>query len=88
MYNSYFNYSTTSLTLPVFFNSKEMEKSLIKVKGKQPIVDEGHIYKGITIEPSKESRAQKVILEKLTMKMTKHIQCQIYKGSHTRGSLI
>ena len=30
---------------------KEMEENLVKQK--QPIVDEGHIYKGITIEPYK-----------------------------------
>ena len=49
------NYSTSSLTLPDFFKLKEMEESLAKVKQKQPIVDEGYIYKGVTIEPSKES---------------------------------
>ena len=43
------NYSTSSLTLPAFFKSKEMEESLIKVKQKQPPTDEGCIYKGITI---------------------------------------
>ena len=49
------NCSTTFLTLISFFKSKEMEKSLIKVKEKQPTVDEGRIYKGITIEPFKGS---------------------------------
>ena len=51
-----FNSSTSSLTLPAFFKSKEMEESLVEVKQKQPIADEGCIYKGITIEPSKESK--------------------------------
>ena len=50
------NYSTSSLTLPSFFKSKEMEKSLVEVKKKQPIVDEGCMYKRVTSEPSKGSR--------------------------------
>ena len=66
----FLNYSTSSLTSPAFFKSKEMEESLIKVKHKQPTVDEGCIYKGIIIEPSKESKPQKVILEKPTLEMT------------------
>ena len=65
------NYSTSSLTSPGFFKSKEIEESLVKVKHKQPTTDEGFIYKEIIIEPSKESMPQKVILEKPTMKMTK-----------------
>ena len=65
------NCFTISLTLLVFFKSKEMEKSLVEVKEKQPAVDEGYIYKGITIKPSKGSRPQKVILEKPTMEMKK-----------------
>ena len=50
------NCSTSSLTLSSFFKSKEMEKSLVEVKGKQPTVDEGHMYKGVTVEPSKGSK--------------------------------
>ena len=49
------NCSTSSLTFPVFFKSKEMEKILVEVKEKQPAVDEGRMYKGVTIEPSKGS---------------------------------
>ena len=63
------NCLTTSLTLLAFFKSNEMEKNL--VKHKQPIVDEGRIYKRIIVEPSKGSKPQKVILEKPTMRMTK-----------------
>ena len=48
-----------------------MEKSLIEVKEKQPTVDEGRMYKGVTIEPNQGSRPQNVILEKPTMEMTK-----------------
>ena len=65
------NYSTSSLTLLAFFKLKEIEENLVKVKHKQPTVDEDCIYKGITIEPSKESRPQKVILKKPTVEMTK-----------------
>ena len=68
------NYSTSSLTFPAFFKLKEMEEILVEVKHKQSTVDEGCIYKGITIELSKESRPQKVILEKLSMEMTRHIK--------------
>ena len=33
------NYSTSSLTLPAFFKSKEMEENLVEVKHKQPTAD-------------------------------------------------
>ena len=58
------NCSTSSLTLSAFFKSKEIKKSLVEVKEKQPTVDKGRIYKGITIVPSKGSMPQNVILEK------------------------
>ena len=48
-----------------------MEKSLVEVKEKQSTVDEGRIYKGVTIEPSKGSIPKNVILEKPSMEMTK-----------------
>ena len=50
------NCSTSSLTFAAFFKSKEMEKSFVEVKEKQSTVDEGCMYKGVTIEPSKGSR--------------------------------
>ena len=65
------NCSISSLNLPALFKSKDMEKSLVEVKEKQPTVDEGRMYKGVTIEPSKGSRPQNVILEKPTVEMTK-----------------
>ena len=65
------NCSTTSLTLSTFFKSKEIAKSLIGVKRKQPTIDKGRIDKGITIGPSKGSRPQKVILEKPTVELKK-----------------
>ena len=79
------NYSTSSLTLPTFFKSKEMERSLVEVKHKQPTTDEGCIYKGIIIELSKESKPQKVILEKPTMEMIKtHSMSNLQGESHQR----
>ena len=79
------NYFTSSLTLPTFFKLKEMEKSLVEVKQKQPTTDEGCIYKGITIEPYKESKPQKVILGKPTVKMPKiHSMSNLQGESHQR----
>ena len=65
------NYSTSSLTLSAFFKLKEIEESLVEMNQKQTTTDEGCIYKGIIIEPSKESKPQKVILEKPIVEMTK-----------------
>ena len=65
------NCSTISLTLLAFFKSRKMEKSLIEVKEKQPMIDEGHMYKGVSIEPSKGSRPHNMILEKPIVELTK-----------------
>ena len=55
------------------------------MKQKQPIAYEGYIYKGITIEPSKESKLQKVILERPTKEMTKtHSMSNLQGESHQR----
>ena len=79
------NYPTSSLILPAFFKSKEMEESLVEVKQKQPTTDESRIYKGITIEPFKESRPQNVILKKHIVEMTKtHSMSNLQGESHQR----
>ena len=79
------NYSTTSLTFLALFKLKEIEESLVKVKQKQLTADEGCIYKGIIIEPSKESKSQKVILEKPTVEMTKtHSMSNLQGELHQR----
>ena len=79
------NYSTSSLTFPTFFKLKEIEEILVEMKQKQLTLDEGCIYKGIIIEPSKESRPQKVILEKLTVEMKKtHSMSNLQGESHQR----
>ena len=62
--------STISLTLPYFFKSKEMEKSLVKVEKEHLPAEEKHSPRVITIDPSEGSRAQKVILEKPIIEMT------------------
>ena len=62
-----------------------MEESLIEVKQKQLTIDEGCIYKGITIEPFKESRPQKVILEKPDVEVSKtHSMSNLQGESHQR----
>ena len=66
----YLKCSTISLTLPYFFKSKEMEERLVEVEKEHLLTEEKHNHKVITIDPSEESRAHKVILEKPTMEMT------------------
>ena len=66
--------STISITLPYFFKSKEMEENLLEVENEHLQVEEKHSQRVITIDPSKGSRAQKVIMEKPTMDMTRHIR--------------
>ena len=57
--------STISLTLPYFFNSKEIEESLVEVEKEHLQAEEKHSQRVITIDPSKGNKAQKVILDKL-----------------------
>ena len=73
-----------SLTLPYFFKSKEIEESLVKVEKEHFLAKEKHGHKVITINPSKGSRAQKVILEKPTVVMTMHIR-PLYVRAHFNG---
>ena len=79
------NCSTNFLTFPAFFKSKEMEKCLIEVKEKQPTIDGGCMYKGVTIEPSTGSRPHDVILEKPIMEMTKtYVMSNLQGEPHQR----
>ena len=79
------NCYTNSLTLPVCFKLKEMEKILVEVKEKQTTVVEGRMYKGVTIEPSKGSMPQNVILEKPIVEMTKtHSMSNLQGEPHQR----
>ena len=66
--------SNISLTLLYFFKLKWMKDSLEEVEKEHFLAEEKHSQRVITIDPSKGSRAQKVILEKLTMEMTRHIR--------------
>ena len=50
-----------------------MEESLVKVEKEHFPAKEKHNQRVITISPSEGSRAQKVILEKPTVDMTRHI---------------
>ena len=72
---------TISLTLPYFFKSKEIEESLVEVEKENLLAEEKHGQRVITIDPSEGSRAQKVILEKPTMEMTRHIR-PLYVRAH------
>ena len=73
--------STISRTLPDFFKLKEMEESLVEVEKEHSQTEKKHSHRVITIDSSKESRAQQVILEKLTMEMTRHIR-PLYVRAH------
>ena len=64
-----------------------MEEILEEVKEKQPTTNEGLIYKGITIESSKGRRFQKVILDKPTVKMIRHIRT-LYVKAHLNRKLV
>ena len=49
--------STISLTLPYFFNSKEMEESLVEVEKEYLSPEEKHSQRVITINPFEGNRA-------------------------------
>ena len=62
-----------------------MEKSLVEMKENQPTIDEGYMYKVVTIEPSKGRGPQNVILEKPTVEMTKmHSMSNLQGEQHQR----
>ena len=67
------NCSTLSLTLPTIFKSKNTKE------------DVGH--DGVTIESSEECRPHKVILEKPSVEMTRHIK-PLYIRAHLNGRLV
>ena len=72
------NCSTISLTFPDFFKSNEIEESLVEVKKEQSPINSQRV---INIESSERNRAQKVILEKPTKEMTRHIR-PLYARAH------
>ena len=68
----------------IFLKSKDMEKSLLEVDKGHFLVEEKHSKRVITIDPSERSRLQKVIWEKLTMEMIRHIR-PLYVRAHFNG---
>ena len=78
------NYSIVSLTLPTTFKSKKTNEDLVEVERKYPTTEEDVSHGGVTIESSEEYRPQKVILEKPSMEMTRHIK-PLYVRAHLNG---
>ena len=78
------NFSTVSLTLPTIFKSKNTKEDLVKVEGKHYTIKEDVGHGGVTIESSEECRPHKVILDKPSVKMTRHIK-PLYVRAHLNG---
>ena len=66
--------SIVSLTLLDFFKPKEIEESLVEVEKEHSPAQEKHSQSVITIDSTEGSMAQKVILEKPTVEMIRHIR--------------
>ena len=81
------NCSTVSLIFPTIFKSKKAEEDIVEVEGKHLATEEDEGHGGVTIESSEECRPQKVILEKPSMEMTRHIN-PLYVKSHLNGRLV
>ena len=82
-----FKCSTISLTLPYFFKSKEMQETLVEVGKTHYIVEEKHSQRVITIDLFEGNKATKVILEKPTVEITRHIRT-LYVRSDFNGKLV
>ena len=78
------NCSTVSVTLPTIFKSKKAEEDLVEVEGKHPTIEKDVAHVGVTIESYKECKPQKVILEKTSLEMTRHIK-PLYVRAHLNG---
>ena len=79
------NCSTVSLTMPTIFKlKKNTEGDLVEVEGKHPTTEEDVGHGGVTIESSEECRPQKVILEKPSVEMRRHIK-SLYVRTHLNG---
>ena len=78
------NCSTVSLTLPTIFKSKKTKEDLVEVEGKHSTTEEDVGHGGVTIESSEECRPHKVILEKPSVEMTRHIK-PLYVRAHLNG---
>ena len=80
----YLKCTTISLTLLDLFKSKEMEESLVEVEKEHSPIEKKHSQRVITIDSSEGSKAQKIVLEKPTMEMTRHIR-PLYVRAHFNG---
>ena len=79
--------STISLTLPYFFKSKEMQETLVDVEKTHFPIKEKHSQRVITIDFFEGNRAPKVILEKPTVEITRHIR-PLYVRADFNGKLV
>ena len=85
MYISYFFeifYHFSNFT--IFLQVKKMEESLVEVEKENSPTEEKYSHRVITIDSSEGSKTQKVILEKPTLKMTRHIR-PLYLRAHFNG---
>ena len=78
------NCSIVSLTLPTIFKSKKIEEDLVEVEGNHLTTEEDVGHSGVTIESSEEYKPQKVILEKPSVEMMRHIK-PLYLRAHPNG---
>ena len=60
--------------MPTIFKSKKTEEDLVEVEGKHPTTKEDVDHSNVTMESYEECRPQKVILEKPSVEMTRHIK--------------
>ena len=81
------NCSTISLTLPTIFKLKKSEEYLVEVEGKHLTTEENEDHSGVTIESFEECNPQKVILEKPSVEMTRHIK-PLYVRVHLNGRAV
>ena len=63
---------------------KKTEEDLVKVEGKHATTEEDMGHGGVTIKSYEECRPQKVILEKPSMEMMRHIK-PLYVRAHLNG---
>ena len=78
------NCSTVSLMLSTIFKSKKAKEDLMEVEGKHLATEEDEAHNGVTIESSEECKPQKVILEKPSVEMTRHIK-PLFVAAHLNG---
>ena len=78
------NCFTISLTLPNIFKSKKEKEDLVEVEGKHLVTEEDESQGGVTIKSYEECKPHKVILEKTSMEMMRHIK-PLYVRAYPNG---